>query len=294
MNGHAQTEMKVWRPRGFAEVEVERFENVEDLVIAPFVLPGHEISVVLKGGGRLEYKGEQYRLTSDNLLLTQHPGEVIFADCRGVDTSVWTLRLYPEQMHALQTDLGLGTDATYFPEMMAPAGLNDTLAALTKATIEAFSEPASRLEHESNLLNLVHAVLVHCADTPPSNRDLGKEHGAVVLIKEVLHAHSERDNTLSDLSNLTGLNKHYLYRVFCRDVGLSPHRYQTAVRVEKAKTLLAEGESVAQVALETGFVDQSHFTRAFKKGTQVTPGQFQRDSLKNSAAAAAYSGGHGW
>ena len=140
--------------------------------------------------------------------------------------------------------------------------------------------PTSHLEREASLLGYIHMVLEHCSDTPPPEKRLGQEHKAVALVKEVLQTHSERDNTLGELATLTSLNKHYLYRVFCRDVGLSPHSYQTSVRVHRVKDLLVTGVSIAQASLETGFTDQSHLTRVFKKYTQVTPGQFQRDSAE--------------
>ena len=112
-----------------------------------------------------------------------------------------------------------------------------------------------------------------------TERKLGREHRAVRLVREVLELHPEHDNTLSELAALTQLNQHYLYRVFQRDVGLSPHSYQTSLRVHRVKDLLAAGVSIAQASLELGFTDQSHLTRVFKKYMTTTPGQFQRDSL---------------
>jgi AraC-like DNA-binding protein len=47
--------------------------------------------------------------------------------------------------------------------------------------------------------------------------------------------------------------------------------------VDLGKRLLAEGMPVSQAALETGFSDQSHFTRVFRQYTGATPGQY-RDS----------------
>jgi AraC-like DNA-binding protein len=46
--------------------------------------------------------------------------------------------------------------------------------------------------------------------------------------------------------------------------------------VDRAKTLLARGLDIAAVALRTGFADQSHFTRVFRRSVGVTPGRFPR------------------
>ena len=275
--------MKVWRPQGFAGVEVERFDNVKDLVIPPFALAGHDVVVVIEGDATVKYAGKQHRFTKvKHLFLSQHPGEVFSADGRSDKLmSVWTLRLYPEAMQQLKADLGLPSDFSYFPEMMAPTELNDTLAKLTTETILSFDQAATTLERESKLFDLLHAVLTHCSDTPPPEVKLGQEHKAVSLIKEALHTHPEFDHTLTDLAHLTKLNKHHLWEVFKRDVGLSPDQYQAYLRVHKAKDLLTKGMSIVQTALEVGFSDQSHLNRVFKKYVQVTPGRFQKDSLSS-------------
>lgn len=51
--------------------------------------------------------------------------------------------------------------------------------------------------------------------------------------------------------------------------------YQVQLRLNKALELLRSGKPVNEVALETGFFDQSHFTRAFKKKFGTTPGQYE-------------------
>ena len=273
--------VKVWRPQGFVGLEVEQFDKQSDLVVPAFVVPGHELTVFLEGSAYLKYSGRSYRFSEvAHLFLAQHPSEIFFGEARSDQpVSVWTLRLYPELMQTLQGDLGLPEFPVSFPDMAAPDPLNAPLAALTMKTISSFAAPASRLERESRLLLLLREVLTHMADAKPPELKLGKEHKAVSLVKEVMHAHPERDHRLDDLSALTRLNKYHLKEVFTRDVGVTPHRYLTELRVCKAKDLLAQGHMVAQVALETGFADQSHLTHVFKRYTQVTPGRFQRDSL---------------
>lgn len=75
------------------------------------------------------------------------------------------------------------------------------------------------------------------------------------------------------------LNPFYLVRVFRKELGLPPHEFLTQVRVEQARRLLAGACPVAQVALETGFVDQSHLTNRFKRIVGVTPKQFAKGQL---------------
>ena len=90
--------------------------------------------------------------------------------------------------------------------------------------------------------------------------------------------HAADNVSLTELSGLVSLSPYRLVHVFRDTVGLPPHAYLTQVRVERAKRLLAAGQSVARVASEAGFVDQSHLTRHFKALTGVTPGRYARSS----------------
>jgi AraC-like DNA-binding protein len=57
---------------------------------------------------------------------------------------------------------------------------------------------------------------------------------------------------------------------------MPPHAFQTQVRVANAKRLLRGGSAILQVALETGFADQSHLTRCFTRFVGLTPGAYQQ------------------
>ena len=285
-NVQGQERIKVWRPKGFAGVEVERLDNLQNMNYPAFMLPGYDINVVRSSGEyKIGYARNAYRFNShvSGLFLSQHSGEVFEGNAFDNEPmTVWTLRLYPEAMREAQTSLGMSEAFSYFPEMLAPAGMNGALARLTAETIVAFDQPTtSHMERESRLLGLLHAVLKYCSDSPPPETELGKEHKAVSLVKEALQAHPEYDHTLTDLAALTQLNKHYLHEVFKRDVGLTPDQYLKGVRIIRAKELLAQGRALVEVAFEAGFCDQSHLNRVFKKYVQVTPGRFQRDSLKS-------------
>jgi AraC-like DNA-binding protein len=61
-------------------------------------------------------------------------------------------------------------------------------------------------------------------------------------------------------------------------MGITPHRWQINLRIQEAQERLREGAlSLAEIALGTGFAEQSHFTRAFKEVVGVSPGAWQRE-----------------
>lgn len=80
--------------------------------------------------------------------------------------------------------------------------------------------------------------------------------------------------SLTELSEITDTNPFVLLRNFQKSIGITPHEYLQAYRVNQAKKLISAGIALTDVALLCGFSDQSHLTRVFKRKVGVTPGQF--------------------
>ena len=96
----------------------------------------------------------------------------------------------------------------------------------------------------------------------------------IKAICDFLEENYMKNITLNDLSNLTGLSKYYLLRSFTKQKGISPYSYLETIRIDKAKNLLKQGVSPIDVALQTGFTDQSHFSHFFKNFIGLTPKQY--------------------
>jgi len=82
--------------------------------------------------------------------------------------------------------------------------------------------------------------------------------------------------SLTDLGKRIGVSPYVLLRMFRAEIGLSPLHYQTLRRIAQAKQLLKNGDTIAQVAVETGFCDQTHLTRHFRRIVGTTPGHYLR------------------
>ena len=81
--------------------------------------------------------------------------------------------------------------------------------------------------------------------------------------------------TLEELAAVAFMNKYSLLRLFTKTEGITPYRYLETIRIGKAKELLAQDLEPAEVALMTGFSDQSHFSKFFKEVIGLTPGQYR-------------------
>jgi AraC-like DNA-binding protein len=98
-------------------------------------------------------------------------------------------------------------------------------------------------------------------------------------IKQYLRGVHDQKLNLAELARRFSLDKYQLIRLFKRQVGVTPNGYLTLLRIEQAKSLLAQGHALVEVALETGFYDQSHFARYFRTYTGVTPRGYQKNCV---------------
>ncbi len=81
----------------------------------------------------------------------------------------------------------------------------------------------------------------------------------------------------SHLAKLAGMSVTHFNRRFAEIFRVSPNRFLLSVRVEKARFLLATTTStISDIATDTGYYDQSHFTRHFRKLTGLTPKMYRR------------------
>jgi len=82
---------------------------------------------------------------------------------------------------------------------------------------------------------------------------------------------------LKDLAEMTGLSQSYFSRAFKASTGLPPHRWHLTTRIRRAQQVLLETDDpLVEVALASGFSDQSHFTRVFSKIAGESPGAWRR------------------
>ncbi|HET6898730.1 MAG TPA: helix-turn-helix domain-containing protein, partial [Vicinamibacteria bacterium] len=96
-------------------------------------------------------------------------------------------------------------------------------------------------------------------------------------VTEYMAAHLSERVRVSDLAKQVGLSASSFSRAFRVSMSTSPHQWQLSERIVAAQILLREGAtSLAEVALRTGFAEQSHFARVFKEKVGVTPGTWQR------------------
>ena len=95
-------------------------------------------------------------------------------------------------------------------------------------------------------------------------------------IEEYIDLHLEKDLSVEELASHLGISPSYFARSFRSSVGLAPHAYVMRRRLLRAQELLVSTDlPLIDIALATGFADQSHFCRRFHRMTGVPPRAFR-------------------
>jgi AraC family transcriptional regulator len=131
---------------------------------------------------------------------------------------------------------------------------------------------AFMVESLTNILgvHLLRHHALHSAKPPLLPETLS--HFPLTDVIGYMHAHLERDISLSELSRAANVSPPHLVRLFKRATGFAPHQYLIHLRVQRAKELLIRGGlSISEIAAQTGFADQSHLSRHFKRIVGCTP-----------------------
>lgn len=101
----------------------------------------------------------------------------------------------------------------------------------------------------------------------------------VRLAKETMDSRLTRDVEIAEIARVCRLSLCHFIRAFSNTVGIAPYQWFLSRRVALAQGLLAQtGLSLAEIALECGFVDQSHFTNTFVRHVGQSPGRWRRSS----------------
>ncbi|MFI1990229.1 AraC family transcriptional regulator [Actinoplanes sp. NPDC020271] len=142
------------------------------------------------------------------------------------------------------------------------------------------------------MISTVHRLLRYPGDSPMANELLAvslerlrvrlaahpvpaPDSSAARTLRDLLEAHLVQGMSLADASSRLHFAPAHLVRSFRREYGMTPHQYVISRRVDLARRLIVSGHSLPSVALQSGFYDQPHLIRHFKRILGTTPKTFQ-------------------
>ncbi|MFN8372285.1 MAG: AraC family transcriptional regulator [Anaerolineae bacterium] len=235
---------------------------------------GFAIGVIERGGESFYYRGQNHNAPPGSVVVIC-PGEVHTG--QAITAQGWTYRmLYPNAELLARAASEVAGEERGIPFFNSPVIYDPVLFENMRQTHNILEQSASALERETRLLwTLIQLVRRH-ADQRLAPSALGSEHNALVQAQHYLQTHYAEDISLETLALVAHLSPFHLSRLFRERLGLPPHAYLNQIRINRAKEQLNVGRSIAETALATGFVDQSHLNKAFKRIVGVTPGQYRK------------------
>lgn len=255
---------------GIARIEARFSGHAYD----PHRHDSYAIGCTLDGVQSFDYRGER----ADSLpgqVMVLHPDE-IHNGRAGADGG-FRYRMIYIQPHLIHEALGQKAPLPFVPQAVTGGR---RLRVAVEAALSDLDAPLEELEADQIIATLAHALHLNDPSTRQPSGGSAARH-AVEDVRAYLDANFDRTVRSAELERLSGLDRYRLARHFRACLATSPYRYLTQRRLERARALLNEDLPLAEVAAASGFADQSHMTRQFRRTYGLTPGHWRRLCLSS-------------
>lgn len=206
-------------------------------------------------------------------VVVMNPGEV--HACNPIDDQPWSyLMLYidAQWLGALQRDCGVsnagvfrGYPATHSRDRFLFDGLLDLHRQLVDSRLDTLAKQAAAVGFFTRVEQHLGGSTLTPRHTKPK----------VERAARYIDAHYLQPIRLEDVCAVANLSEAYLIRAFEQHYHMTPHAWLVNRRIQHGQAQLRSGEPIADIAQQSGFADQAHFQRAFKKHLAATPGQYK-------------------
>ena len=145
---------------------------------------------------------------------------------------------------------------------------------------------AEVMVHSRPRINMLGSLPV--TEPAPATRRGGLPPGLARRVCDYIESNFDQKISLDSLAAMTGLSRDHFARAFHQSVGMPPHSYLLRRRLDQVERLLRETQlPLSQIALATGFSDQSHLARHFRRQTGMSPSHARWRDLASAAARRA-------
>jgi AraC-like DNA-binding protein len=233
----------------------------------------YTVPVIEAGAECYDYRGAHHVAEAGSVPVI-NPGE-LHTGARAVDSG-WRYRVFylpvPFVEALAEEVFAQKTASPWFPVDIIRD--NDLARRLIRAHY-ALESSVDLLAAETALVDAVSTLIARHATERPSRSVIATDAVRVESMKSRLADDLLAPVTLTELAQTVGLSTFHAARLFTRETGLAPHAWRNQLRIVRALPALRAGASVTDVAMESGFTDQSHFTRHFKRVFGVPPGRWR-------------------
>ena len=227
----------------------------------------YAIGVTLQGAQSFHYRGAQH-LSLPGQCLILHPDEI--HDGKAGDASGLRYRML--YLDTAVLDDALAPLGRTLPFIAEPVISDPELLRLALAILTIEDTKFARLEIDGRVAELAPVLLRLAGDA--GRRSSKQPVSRLYRVRDYLEANRFSQVGSDELEDVAGLDRYTIARQFRRQFGTSPHRYLLMRRLGSARERISLGEPLADIAADTGFADQAHLTRHFKKAYGMTPGRW--------------------
>lgn len=261
----SQTSVNFARPRYLPGVELVSVAY-RDRAFPVHMHAEYVVGVVTAGAEQLDAGGGSHIVAAGDVLQL-HPGEPHANRTIGADTLCYRVFYLPTE--AIRPWL----DSERLPVFDRPVVHASPQAQVLTECHDILSRDGTGvLEQETALMTVVRSLGGAGCEGPGALRG----GPAIDRVRAYIDAHFADDFGLSALSAVADLSVFHLARSFKSAIGLSPLAYRNLRRIHEARRRLVAGESIAAIACDLGFADQSHLTRQFQKLVGVSPALYRQ------------------
>lgn len=206
-----------------------------------------------------------------------HAGDVVFMppgfmhSCNPVNVDRWRFIMLfadPRWLSPFTEVYGADTNGLVIHPV-----LESDIAGPLLGMLKTLMDKTGPLEKEETLVDAIRNV--YGSGGIPLCAEMTEYGSRLRTIKEYIYTHFREGVTLADLENISGLSRFGIIQSFKEAFKISPHAYQTILRINYSKEELRKGRQTLDVAFDAGFYDQSHFTRVFKNYVGLTPNKYR-------------------
>lgn len=240
-----------------------------DHAFAPHRHDTYTIGTTAQGVQLFRYRGQERHSLTGNLFVL-HPDEL--HDGRPGTLQGFRYRALYLNPHLLQE--ALGSPYRALPFLRSGLSMDPRLRAAITAAFHDFDSPIEDLAFD-HMLSLLADALMAVADPAAPGSRIAVDSPALKRAHDYLNDSFLRPVASSKLETVTGLSRFALARQFRACFGTSPHRYVVMRRLDHARALLRGGAALVDAAIWSGFADQSHLTRHFKRTYGTAPGAWR-------------------
>lgn len=222
------------------------------------------IAIVEKGNFVVELYGKNYFLNDRCLLII--PPKVVHM-CKPVNQDNWNFRMLYIAEDWIEKIFNMeSSEIKFMYKELDDIDYYKIIKAFS--VIENFER---NIGSESGLIEYISSILLFKQEEYKKITVSVQDLKALCSIKDFIETNYQENLILQDLVDVSGLSKYYIIRKFEQRFGTSPHQYLTSLRINHARKIIKRNKSISEVAVESGFYDQAHFTKAFKEYTGITP-----------------------